>query len=123
MVTRQNPSPVLTERTVVRAANPLSSFWLGAPLDGFVRQSGAQNLISGSIALQQSALKNPSDTGSYRNLFRSSELLSWHTNGAKLWVSEKVHYCGYWVYRSQSLSCLLFLCITDYSPAEGLKGC
>jgi hypothetical protein len=43
-------------------------------------------------------------------------------NGAKPWVSEKVHCCGYWVYRSQSLSCLLFLCITDYCPAEGLRG-
>ena len=27
---------------------------------------------------------------------------------------EEAHCCGYWVSPSQSLSCLLFLCITEY---------
>ena len=57
---------------------------------------------------------------SNRNCFRSAELIVGETNGAEPWVLEEAHYCGYWASRFQSLSCLLFLCITDYCLAEGL---
>jgi hypothetical protein len=55
------------------------------------------------------------------NFFRLSELFVEETEGAKPWVSEKAHCCSYWASRSRSLSCLLYLCITDNGPADG--GC
>jgi hypothetical protein len=58
---------------------------------------------------------------SSRNFLRLSELFVKETGGAKPWVLVKAHCCGYWASPSQSLSCLLFLCITDYRPAHG--GC
>jgi hypothetical protein len=66
-------------------------------------------------------LKIPSQLISSGNFLRLSELFVEETEGAKPWVSEKAHYCGYWASRSPSLSCLLFLCITDNGPADG--GC
>ncbi len=48
-----------------------------------------------------------------RNFVRSSELFIRKTNGESSWDLEEAHYCGYWVSPSQSLSCLLFLCITN----------